>query len=493
MKRTLFNAFRATAVAVAAAVMSFAVTGCGGENNKNESDAKELKVSVSNINLEAKAASETVDVTAKGVAWTATSKAAWVTVTPASGTGDASVVIAAEANPDQADRYTTVTFAADGVPSVNVTVFQNAAGEPEPEKPAEPELNQDKTMKYAEFGYYGDLLKTNGQCEIVGLTLVDKEVVDGSVELPFDNVSFALALPYKGSVEAISSSLFGTFNCVAVSAMKLPCVLNDASGYSYVYGQGDEDQYSYKVTSGTVTVTSTGNKNVKIDFDVKLEGGRTYKGTYSGAISLYDETQGGGNNDYETTTLTADYSLTMTKIVDARIFSDDDYSLFALEYDGINAAGNNDAIFMNILTNASATSDKNVAGTYTVVSMDASSIKAGDVIPGYFREKDGMTYFAGSWYLEESSDGQKQLNYAAIREGTITIAQNGNELTATIDFKDEAGHKITGKGTATASFSVNPTSVSALNASAYSVKIADFARPAIPVQKGRGILRSRLF
>ena len=357
-------------------------------------------------------------------------------------------------------------------------------------------------MKYAEFGYYGDLLNTNGQCEIVGLTLVDKEVVDGSVELPFDNVSFALALPYKGSVEAISSSLFGTFNCVAVSAMKLPCVLNDFSGYSYVYGQGDEDQYSYKVTSGTVTVTSTGNKNVKIDFDVKLEGGRTYKGTYSGAITLYDGTQGGGGSDEGGyyTNLTGDCTPELTS-ASARVTNLTDETgkevttVCGLAIVKMKSAS--EFLTLALYIDYADIKGKDLSGTYNCEPTDAKTYD--DVLntfePGEIEVTDeGVSLYPSIYY---TTSGNTLKTYAIPEAGSVKFTKGaGNSYTIELAMKDRKNNAI--KGTYTLDMPVtdyksSSASVSALNASAYSVKVADFARPAIPVQKGKGILRSRLF
>ena len=60
-------------------------------------------------------------------AWTATSNAAWLTASPASGTGNKAVVVTAQKNETETPRSATVTFKADGVADVVVSVTQAAA------------------------------------------------------------------------------------------------------------------------------------------------------------------------------------------------------------------------------------------------------------------------------------------------------------------------------------------------------------------------------
>lgn len=66
--------------------------------------------------------SENIDIKASGD-WTATAAAGWATVTNQSGTGDAQIVISAEAAAE--DRQTTVTVSC-GDESVDITVYQTS-------------------------------------------------------------------------------------------------------------------------------------------------------------------------------------------------------------------------------------------------------------------------------------------------------------------------------------------------------------------------------
>lgn len=50
-----------------------------------------------------------------------------------------------------------------------------------------------------------------------------------------------------------------------------------------------------------------------MDFEVTLAGDRTYKGTYTGTLSVADQSQSGGGEDASKwTSLTADYSPAVT-------------------------------------------------------------------------------------------------------------------------------------------------------------------------------------
>lgn len=493
MKRTFFNAFRAVVCAAAAVFMSSAVTGCGSKNDEPDV-VKVLKVSTSNLNLEGKATTGTVDVTATGVNWTAVAKDSWVTVTPASGSADAAVTVAAEANPSQADsRFTTVTFSADGVPSVNVTVFQDAAPEPEPEPEPEPDPDQNKTMQYAQFVYYGDALGTQGRCEVVVLSLVDKKVVNNEVELPFDEVDFALVLPYAGSVDAIQSSLFGTFNGVSVESMTLPFFALEASGYSRIYGTGDDDQYDYKALSGTVTVASAAD-GVKIDFDLKLEGGRTYKGTYTGNPTLADGTQQGGGY---WTNLTSDYTPVLTSAA-ARVTNVTDKSGQEVTNDCglalVQMRGASDILSFQLFIDYADIAGKDISGTYNCLPSDVTEYKdaLNTFMPGEIDVDDEGAHLYPSIYYSVS--GQNLQNYAVLEGGSVKFTKGtGNSYTIEVDCKDRENHAI--KGTYTLDMPVTDYAASSASVMSekYSVKMPKAVNSAFVNGKPLPELRRRAF
>lgn len=500
MKRTFFNAFRAVACAAAAVLMSSAVTGCGSKNDEPDV-VKVLKVSTSNLNLEGKAVTGTVDVTATGVNWTAVAKDSWVTVTPASGSTDATVTVAADANPSQADsRFTTVTFSADGVPSVNVTVFQDAAPEPEPEPEPEPDPDQNKTMQYAEFVYLGDALGTQGQCEVVALSLLDKAVVNNQVELPFDEIDFALVLPYAGSVNAIQNSLFGTFNGVSAKSITLPCFALEASGYSRIYGNGDDEQYDYKALSGTVTVASA-TDGVKIDFDLKLEGGRTYKGTYTGKPILADGTQGGGDDEGYWTSLESDYTPVLTT-ANARVRNVQDNSgqeatkavgVAIVQMSG--AAGNlTDIVSLALYIDYADIAGKDLTGTYNCMSSSAETFSdvLNTFVPGEIEAtNEGVSIYPSTYY---SVSGNTLQSYAVLEGGSVKFTKGtGNSYTVELDFKDRKNHAI--KGTYTLNMPVTDYAASSASvmSTKYSVKMPKAVNSAFVNGKSLPELRRRAF
>ena len=315
MKRNLLDSLRYVAFAVAAGIASLAAVSCDKENSK-ESPADVLKVTPSSVNFDGKQSSQTVEVNTKGLSWTATPKDSWVTVTPSSGTGAATVTITVSENPNEADRFSSVTFSSEN--TVNVVVFQSAkVVEPEPEpKPEEPAKAQDKTMKFALATYLGDAFQSGGQCDVVILTLTDKEVsAEGQVELPYDDVSFVIALPPAADVNAAINSMIGkTYEGCNKGKVELNKYVYDFSSYSFVYGTAETDRYEYGMTGGNVTVGTTEDKKLKVDFEVTLAGDRTYKGTYTGTLSVADQSQSGGGEDASNwTTLTADYSPAVTK------------------------------------------------------------------------------------------------------------------------------------------------------------------------------------
>ena len=295
MERNLLDSLRYAAFAVAAGIASLAAVSCDKENSK-ESPADVLKVTPSSVNFDGKQLSQTVEVNTKGLSWTATPKDSWVTVTPSSGTGAATVTITVSENPNEADRFSSVTFKSEN--TVNVVVFQSAkVVEPEPEpKPEEPAKAQNKTMNYAQAVYLGDAFQTRGQCDVVILTLIDKEVsAEGQVELPYDDVSFVIALPPATDVNAAINSMIGkTYGGCNKGAVELNKYVYDFSSYSFVYGTAETDRYEYGMTGGKVIVGTTEDKKLKVDFEVTLAGDRTYKGTYTGTLSVADQSQSGG-------------------------------------------------------------------------------------------------------------------------------------------------------------------------------------------------------
>ena len=89
-------------------------------------EAPSLSVAPTTLTLPATACTTTVGVTSN-VAWTASSSDGWLTGSPASGTGNATLTLNASANPTTASRSATVTLSGGGKSAV-IAVTQSSKG-----------------------------------------------------------------------------------------------------------------------------------------------------------------------------------------------------------------------------------------------------------------------------------------------------------------------------------------------------------------------------
>jgi hypothetical protein len=88
--------------------------------------ASVLSVSPSTLNVNAAAGSSNTFTVTSNVSWTATSDQTWLTVSPVSGSNNASITLIAGANPNTSIRTATITISSTGVASKTITVTQNA-------------------------------------------------------------------------------------------------------------------------------------------------------------------------------------------------------------------------------------------------------------------------------------------------------------------------------------------------------------------------------
>ncbi|MGE0076220.1 MAG: MBG domain-containing protein [Bacteroidales bacterium] len=128
----------ATAAATAASpVGEYPITVSGGSDSNYQFSYVEgilyiienqsLTVSTAELTIGA-AANSTVDFTiTSNVSWTISSAEGWLSISSTSGTGDATITLSAEANPNTAERTAAVTVAGDGVESKTILVTQSAA------------------------------------------------------------------------------------------------------------------------------------------------------------------------------------------------------------------------------------------------------------------------------------------------------------------------------------------------------------------------------
>lgn len=64
---------------------------------------------------------------ATGASWTATTDQAWLTISQISGTGNSTITLTVEANPDLSPRYATVTFSSINLPSQTIVISQTGS------------------------------------------------------------------------------------------------------------------------------------------------------------------------------------------------------------------------------------------------------------------------------------------------------------------------------------------------------------------------------
>ena len=95
-----------------------------------EEPATFLKADRTMLKFTAKEGSETISLTTDAKEWTASAGADWLTVDPASGSGDAQVSVSVPAN-QSSRRSSTVTFSAEGLKDVVLTVIQEEGERPE--------------------------------------------------------------------------------------------------------------------------------------------------------------------------------------------------------------------------------------------------------------------------------------------------------------------------------------------------------------------------
>lgn len=132
------------------ALIIFAAFSCGGSKEKEPekpSGVPSLSLSTTLVSLDAAGTPQTVNLTSN-VAWTGSVTESWLSVSPLSGTGNATLTVSAQANTGPG-RNATVTFAdKDGKLSRSFTVKQNEVG-PQPVVPNPPTFDGKKRSNLA--------------------------------------------------------------------------------------------------------------------------------------------------------------------------------------------------------------------------------------------------------------------------------------------------------------------------------------------------------
>jgi hypothetical protein len=125
--KIVFTAEANTAITTRQATITISATGVTSKTITITQDAAaiELFVSANTVSISKLANSkDSVDITSN-TSWTASSDKTWLTVNPASGTGNDEIVFTAEANAAITTRQATVTISATGVTSKTITITQD--------------------------------------------------------------------------------------------------------------------------------------------------------------------------------------------------------------------------------------------------------------------------------------------------------------------------------------------------------------------------------
>lgn len=423
--------------------VSVALAGCGGSGNSGKVDPDEpatkpaITVNPTILTLAASGEAKSMEVNAENISWIVTASASWLHVTPSEGATSAVVSISADENTSTKERTASVTFSGTGVSNVKVNVTQEAA------KPKDVDLK----INVAEAYYMGDNFETDRKFATVVLAMSDANVTSSGLSYPCDVAQIPLVVKYTSYKNL---DFTGTYKVVQESK---PTAENTVPGPRTTlshYVSADAVTASYKPASGEVKVVSKG-LGYEVSFDFVLENGASYKGTFSGQLTMIDNTI--------QSTLRNDVTPAQATRASA-YFQDynDKLALLTVDLVGRNSAGNYDDMMMMFFVDKSVQTSKNIVGTYKIDAdyqdKDDKDLIAGSAIPGFSTKGSGANEYnyAGVWYLETDVTGNNVVgNRAPAVSGTITVAR-GLGYTVTYDLVDDAGNKITGTYTGDITF-----------------------------------------
>lgn len=219
-------------------------------------------------------------------------------------------------------------------------------------------------------------------------------------------------------------------------------------GDSYVTTYSASGTSAKEVTAGNVTVSKDGEYTV-IDALLTLEDDTEYEFRYVGKLRIINRTSEG-----EMSNLTGDVTLNdLTQGLISywgEVFTEtSDYYTVVLageDFDLAENFGNAPSIMIGLnVTPGSSTGIP--AGTYTIIdAMEADDYDTGTALSGVYEPSLGG--FFGTMYFHTLEGFE-----AAIKSGTITVADNGNNsYTITFDLKDGYGHSVKGSYSGTLEF-----------------------------------------
>ena len=143
--RICFDTFRGITAAVLALTLTFIGTSCKREDPQPV-ETPLLKVSGTSLSFAGAGGSKELTIEAGG-AWKAESSQSWIKITPANAGGNKTVTVTAEANGSTVKRTGKIQFSLTAYPdvtqSVDVTQAEKDGEDPGPEKPENPEEEDD--------------------------------------------------------------------------------------------------------------------------------------------------------------------------------------------------------------------------------------------------------------------------------------------------------------------------------------------------------------
>lgn len=199
-------------------------------NNGQNPATSELSVTPGDLSFVAAGETKTVAVKAKNVVWQATTTAKWLTLSDYEGAADGTVSVKAEANPEQAERKTTITVSGEGVEPVTIEVSQAAATETEP---SEPQVSASvKKLSFTSGNYYSKVFMVEANVDWVADTESDWIILDQQMEEESHNgmVTVSVVKNTKSKRDGVISLKVGEKTIVSIPVTQKEVFSSDLIG-----------------------------------------------------------------------------------------------------------------------------------------------------------------------------------------------------------------------------------------------------------------------
>lgn len=401
---------------------------------------KSLSVDKTEVSFDADGTqTQTFEITSEGVTWVVTPLDSWVTATPSSGRGNATITVTAEKNTTGAERTSGVDIAATDVNPVTVTVKQAAGEKVDPDPSATP-------MTLAE-GYY--LGATEDNVQLVQVMMTDMEV-DSEGMLPPGNIYY-LTLAVKGdSFETVdlTGDYTGSYDQISLTNPQAGDVVialqEDNSILSYCfyeeYVPGSQEPVAEDtILKADVKIAGTAGAYT-LNFTAQSKSGETLSGSYTGDIELYDV-----STTPSYSTLTSDQTPRFVEAYGVHLPMDGyPYSLAVFTFSGEPTASPYEQLSVYVLM-PTEDAEKGPEGVFSVSEIPEAT---GAIMPGDV-EVNGQYYSAvSSWFVRGTIEGEyiSIVEGSPIADGKMTVTKNGDQYQVEYTLYDDAEtpHKISG-------------------------------------------------